>query len=467
MKNLYRSLLILAPVAITLSCTEEPEPIQKKVGIDFTIFSDDQLVQDLPPDSRLLVNIQSPDGGDVMDYKEVTFSSTAHGYSTAPLDLGFGNYTISDFIIVNGDDDILYAAPHTGGSLETAVASPLAVSFSIEQPDASTPLSLRLVDVRKHKPSDFGFDSFKRPGKRINVVVSLQDYPKPVSADAFLLNGSDTISHYKLGPRVNAVRLPAKIHDDTRLVITRDGYVGADYKIADLDLSRESTLKVVLAPAFTFLAHVDQSASLTFDFALGGPDGSTVSVDWGDGAEAESFQLTPYQVNLTHDYASAGNHRVTITGDLDKVISFYSFYGQGMMDAVNFDHLTALEEIRFGLTRSPKVIDLRQNKNLKFALLSGLSDMQSLLLPKDHMISEISLEGPSRLSTKAIDAVIKNIYDNAVKKNIMNGSMGLSASWYQEEGDLSMVGPPSAAGHAMLSQLRNDYGWSVSPSGNL
>jgi hypothetical protein len=465
MKNLYRSLLILLPVIVVVSCTEEPEAIQKKVGIDFTIFSDDQRVQELPPDSRLLVNIQSPDGDDVMDYKEVAFNSTAQGYSTAPLDLGFGNYIINDFIIVNENDDILYATPHTGGTLETAVASPLAVSFSLAQANAPAALSLRLLDVRRHKPSDFGFDSFRRPGKRFNVVVSLEDNPKPVAAEAFLLNGGDTISHYKLAPKVNSLRLPAKMHENARLVITRDGYAGADYKIADLDLSRESTLKVVLAPAFTFLAHVDQSASLTFDVALGGPDGSTVSVDWGDGA-AESCQLTPYQVNLTHDYASAGNHRVTITGDLDKVTSFYSFYGQGMMDAVNFDHLTALEEIRFGLTRSPKVIDLRQNKNLKFALLSGLTDMQSLLLPKDHMISDLALDGANRLSTKAVDAVIKNIYDNAVKKNIMNGSLALAASWYQEEGDLSMVGPPSAAGHAMLSQLRNDYGWSVAPGVN-
>ncbi len=463
MKNIIQPLVILCLVVTTVGCTEDPDLIQKPVNINFTIFSDDQVINSLPSDSRLIVNIQSQNGKMVMDNQEVEFQLDENGFSTRPLDLGYGSYRITDFLIVNENDDIIFATPKAAGTLSGSVQHPLDYHFSLSSASTPAGLHLRLLDVRKHKPDDFGYASFKRPGRKLNVTVSVKGDSRSTSAEAFIVNGKDTISHYTLRAKTNQIRVPAQITENDRLVISKEAYASASYSLSELLQGSENNkpLRVVLTPAFTMLAFLDFSGSPMFEFYLGAPEGASVSIDWGEGS-TETVVLAG-DTYITHSYPSAGNYPVTITGDLDKITYFYSFYGQGMVDAINFQHLTALQEIRFGLTRGPRVLDLSHNTKLQFALLAGLSDMETLYLPQDHELRDLLVSGPNKITTAGIDAIIRNLYRNAANKNITNGSFGPSASWAQEEGDESLVGPPSADGMATLKLLKDNYGWSVYP----
>jgi hypothetical protein len=93
-----------------------------------------------------------------------------------------------------------------------------------------------------------------------------------------------------------------------------------------------------------------------------------LQVDWGDGTFT-AFQTKPEGSpwdELIHSYTEAGTFRISVTGELDKITSFTLLYETAVVDKINFQGLTELSSINFGITpRGPKVIDLRYNKKLE------------------------------------------------------------------------------------------------------
>lgn len=460
MKNLYPSLAFLTLALAHASCTEEPEPIQKNVRIGFTVLSETDVITSLPEDSRLVVNLQTQNGEAVIDDEEVRFRPGENRFYSAPLDLDFGNFQITDFMIVDQQDNILYAAPKEGATLATRVDHPLDYRFELSPASRGASPILRLLDVRKHDPRDFGYASFRRPRRDLSVVATLQDQLRPASAKAFILLNRDTIRTYDLRPKVNRITLPEAMNEDYRFVVAKAGYASVRYTLSELLAThRNKPVKAILNPAFTLKAFVDEG-SLMFDCYLGGPDGTSITVDWGD-ETTTSYDLVPLEVNVTHAYAQSGNYPITITGALETITSFYSFYGQGMFDAADFRHLRDLKEIRFGLSRSPVTLDLSHNTKLTSAMLVGLPNLRVLHLPKEHQLTYLGLDGPNHMSIENLDAVILNVYQNTVNKNLRNGLFEVAATWLRE--DDSLLGPPSAAGLNNLRTMQQSYGWTISP----
>lgn len=213
---------------------------------------------------------------------------------------------------------------------------------------------------------------------------------------------------------------------------------------------------------FTLVAYVDASSNPdhTFEFSTTGTSG-TIRIDWGDG-NSNGYTLAPSPIAVhTHTYTTSGNFLVLVTGDLERITSFYSFYGNGMIDAINIKHLYNLEEIRLGMTRGPALIDLSYNKKLKTVVMPNIQQLDSLILPTEHFINYIDISGPSNLSAASVDDVIDKVYQVAVQQNIINGYFRLSEHLNQPVGP--PIGPPSSASVTKLSELRNTYSWQITP----
>lgn len=457
-------LAMLSLIMIGQSCQDDREPFQPKLAIGFTALSSDhESITNLPSGSKLVLNIQSQSGEPVMEYQEVAFQLLNNEFVIDPLDLTFGKYTVTDFILVDENDDIIYAAPKDSGALRNTVDNPLQFSFTVA-PAIMHNIHFQLLEVRGHKPADFGYASFKKPVKsnrKLSVVVSLEGSGRATAAKASIILGGDTLKQYNLAPKMNQIALPPGLTKNHRLVITKSGYAPVRFTLEDLLVSyRNKALKVVLAPAFTLVAYLEDIYFNPFEFYLEGPDGTAITVDWGDG-KTEEYNFDGDESSFSHHYSESGMHPIVITGDIEKIIFFKCFYDQRITD-INFQHLTGLVEIRFGLTSSPGVVDLRDNSKLQFVMLPALNNMEALYLPKEHKIEYLSLDGDG-LSTAAVDAVINNLYENACSQNIMNGWMGLPAALYQPEEDESLIGPPSAEAIAKLRVLKENYGWAIYP----
>jgi len=373
--------------------------------------------------------------------------------------LPFGNYSITDFMIVNENDEIIYAVPKSSGSLASDVIQSLNRDFSYSPTALPVITDLRLLDVRNHKAEEFGYASFKRPGQGLNIMVNEKGSSKPTTGKASVVNGNTTIATYNLGAKMNHITIPPGITGDHKLVISKDGFAGPSFTISELLEEKSKILKAELEPALTMLAYSESWFEYSFDVT--GPAGSFITVAWGDGT-TETREFHPeYSTYFAHSYPADGNYNVTVTGDLDKITSFYSFYGNGPMDEVNFQHLTAMEDLRFGLSRSPTVLDLTHNTKLTSLTIGGLSNVETIILPESHRINSIWIGENTKMSTAALDAVVNNLYQNTVKHDTRNGWFGFDVTL--EDGSQGMVGPPSSDAIGKLQSMKNDYGWEISP----
>lgn len=200
-----------------------------------------------------------------------------------------------------------------------------------------------------------------------------------------------------------------------------------------------------------------------FSVSVGASSRANIQVSWGDGTDT-SYVMTDNLTYLDHTYSNTSQMpEILVTGDLTKIIYFQTEYGSGTFADIDFKPLTNLQEVQIDLTSTPAEIDLSQNRSLTKLSIGAVPELQSILLPKRHNISIIGIDGPSGLNTQDVDAIIGNIYANAVAKNIKNGAFSVTSDWQNDEGDLTMLGPPSSFSIEKLRSLRDDYAWTIYP----
>jgi hypothetical protein len=443
-------------------CTDDAAQ-KDPVHLDFKI-SDNHVGTDLPSGTTLLVSMETSTGEPVYDLAEISFSRSEDGFSTTALDLKPGEYTVTEFMLVDQDRKILYTTPRGTTKLSGGISSP-ALNFRVSA-NAQTGIHAEMLNVENYTPADLGLSSFSLKNSIQVAVVNEEDNVKTF-ATAAILKDQDTVAYLNLFENKGRISFDGDPDEIYTLIISQAG--SAPYikqgKMNELVAQYSNRpLKVSLKTAFTMVADVAATdITQPFYFYIGGTEGE-ISVNWGDGT-IETYSLdTEYEFEVAHSYTIPQDYPIVITGDLKNIRYFYSFYGGSVFREISFKNLTNLIEIRYGLTNCPKVIDLSHNTKLQFAMLPHLADMETLILPRSHEISFIEIDGINQLNTEDIDRFVDNIYNNTVKKNITNGIIGMRGYWAQEEGDFTMVGPPSPAAMTKLLYLQNNYGWSVSPS---
>lgn len=427
-------------------------------------LSEDQNTAALPAETSLIISMESASGESVYSLENISFSKSGSGFTTEGLDVKPGNYVLTEFMLVDAQGKIMYTIPYSDSPLKDAVTAPLGINVTVT-PNSPGKVSTEVLNVAKRKPVDFGLASF-RTSNSFQVIVSEGGSGKSVAANAVILDGPDTVASMILPAKKSRISFDGKLDKTYKLVVTKEAcapYV-TDFTLGEWATAyRNKAVKILLAPAFTMTAQADANPEYPFYFYIGG-DQANLSINWGDG-EVETLTINdPLGQEITHDYASAGAYPITITGELDKIVHFYSFYGGSVFSDIQFRHLTNLKELLYGLTACPSTIDLSENTNLETAMLPGLRDLQTLILPETNSLKFLEVDGDNQLNTEDVDAIINNIYTNASSANRREGVLGLRASWAQAEDDMSMIGPPSAESLILLESLRNDYGWIVHPS---
>jgi hypothetical protein len=180
-----------------------------------------------------------------------------------------------------------------------------------------------------------------------------------------------------------------------------------------------------------------------------------ITVDWGDGSSEtivpEGSEASFWFVR-EHDYTKAKPHTITLSGDVDKIISITPDLppGVSLKKAVNFSGLENLP-VLWNLTTSSAInfgkLDFSENMFLRSIILQN-SAVQSLELPAEHNLTYIALNGAK--SHYDFDAIIESVYQTAVEENIVGGFLQ-----FTNYGTLS----PSSLEKA--ESLRTDYGWNV------
>jgi hypothetical protein len=455
-------LLLLGAIALQ-QCTDHGEAvtlekIQFNVGLADAGGADGRLKQDEVPDA-LLISLENSAGELVVDRERITLLRMGDGFITEPLELPPGSYRITDFMLVKGETQVLYATPRQGSLLSTVVKRALPYRFALSQNKVSN-IDMEVIDVRYHNPEDFGYEFF--PGNEPNVLdVGIFIQPDDhtfTDARAYLLEGTDTVKRYDLEAGINEISFAGDPLIARRFVVVKPGYdvVVKEFIYTELIAALNGQpWKIELVPSvFTLVPRYTH-----FEITLEGKPG-TLSVDWGDGS-TDTYTLSPTGVRLEHNYGSLGTYLVAITGDLEKIEYLYNTDFISAMNAIGLQSLSGLRKIRNGFTECPAIIDLSHNYKLESVVMPVALQLQKIILPENSIIRYLDVNGPNQMTAAAVDQLIDQVYAGVEANNTTNGTIYLYKT--QNVPDDGMLGPPSPDRMEKLIGLKHAYGWNVEP----
>lgn len=465
MKNILFWIGLVAMSTALQFCKNESSPValqkvQFTFGVHPTAPSGGRIETAEPV--ALLLSLENSIGDPVFTSKRIPLLHIGSNLMTDPIDLPPGTYTITDFLLVDDDNNVLYATPKAGSPLAAAVTHPLPYSFVVSNSEV-TNVDMEVVDVSQRIPEDFGYATFQINyinTLKVAVFVSVDGEVSMTTAEATLTQGSTTIGTYSLEARTNVIAFSGEPNMIYRLVVTKEGYrtYTKDFIFSELlDALHGEPLKVLLNQ-FTMLAVVDDN--LFFSCAVGGGASKTIEVAWGDGTHEEiAFPSDVEPTGLNHTYPAPGKYEISITGALETVWWFSAGFNLGKIDAIDFQALPNLRVMLINRNHGPETVDLSLNPELESVAVEGIPQLKHVILPATHHIFDMNINGPNQLSTDEVDAIIHSLLLSADRTR--PGMLRFDQSF--EEPTNLMVGPPSPVGIRDLTYLKVIGRWTLIP----
>jgi hypothetical protein len=458
----------LFAVALCLqSCNEQGVQLEKK-KVQFTLnpttTSNGRAGDiDLPENARARISVASSNGASVLSDHEISVLKVDNSYITDPVELLAGAYTVTDFMIVK-DSAALYATPKNGTELSTLVTHALPYKFSINENSAAN-VSMHVVDVRNEDPEKFGYASSKIKANALSIAVYEIKAGQTVltSATAELRQHKKIIKTFSLNAAVNTIT----IGGDHKAPYTLTVYTGESAKTQTFYLKKlkqeigKKPLSITLEPALvlTIESSVDEGNEYEeyFEFAMEGT--GAVNINWGDGEV--SAEMLPF--TTSHEY-TYGSYTAIITGNLSKITNLYGFsYGSIISAITGLTNLTSLKTYSPSWGAVPIKVDLSNCKKLetiniaKYGAPYESIDLRTdFKLPKQHYIKEFIFDAPSfdinreYISAEELEAMVANIYNNVIKRNIYNGKFFVNP--------VATIAPKT---QQKLDVLENKYNWDI------
>jgi hypothetical protein len=445
-KTIIFSAIIL--VMFLPGCNREEDPALEKVQFTFSATSSStsggRVAFGFPEGTTLLLSLEKSTGESVFTKRSIPVQQFGESSITEPLELSPGTYRITDFMIADKNGAIQYAVPKSGSPLAGIVVHSLPYSFTVSKNKVTT-IDMQVIDTDQHIPEDFGYVSFSVDAVSpfsLSVFTYKNGKASLTDAEVYFIHGTDTISRHKAGAKINVLPFPGDPTQTYDLVVIKSGYARFTRSFIYNDLQAElgnKPLIVNLVPAFTLTKYMQFNSNFKLDF-----DGhGEIVVDWGDGSIG-NFSIDDEEIS--HRYI-AGKYFITVTGEIDKIIGFSVYYDNGLTDDINFSQLENLQTVEMGLTQVPAIIDLSQNKKLTAVILVAIEPVKHVILPDDNHIRYVDIRS-NILKPATKDAIINNIYKNAVSHNIFGGYFSLDP-------------PLSAENTDKLRQLSDIYQWEI------
>jgi hypothetical protein len=157
---------ILTILLILLSGCEKEDPKPStslpkgEVSMSFDlveIFSNGRVLRDsLANVDELVLSIQNADDTPT-EYASSRIGIVANGQSlqSEAIELPIGEYKITEFYLVDSDDNTLFAIPVSGSKVADKISTPLPLSFNVSESN-STIVETEVLPTRGLDPSDFG-----------------------------------------------------------------------------------------------------------------------------------------------------------------------------------------------------------------------------------------------------------------------------------------------------------------------
>jgi hypothetical protein len=234
---LVRAALLLLVVCVCVRCSSEDEQVAKKDTIPFSFTLSSEMVNDggrvagLNDVVAALITLTNTTGDQIiLDKKEVKIYQYGGAYVTESVPLKPARYNVTEFMLIDADQNVIYATPVKGSLLAKDVTKPLPINFVVSK-DAVKDIEMQVVSADGVAPGNFGYAAFG-----IKLMMSFQ--LSTVLAD----NGSVGLTDALLTIReAGELRHPAWVVHTQPLEAKTNKvlFSGDDEKLYTLDISKE------------------------------------------------------------------------------------------------------------------------------------------------------------------------------------------------------------------------------------
>ena len=448
MKN-YIRVILLALVALSVwRCADDQPENAAPQKVQFTVHTVEPFKSNngrtldayLPSGTKLLISVEKDNGEPALDQERVELFKVGDGYVSGPIALMPGTYSVTDFMLVLGDS-VLYLTPKAGSPRAGEVSHPLPYSFTVSS-DALLTLDAEVIHAEGSSPEEFGYTAFnigingtRGPIFQIAAFAAGDSGVTLTEADAYIMNGLDTLDHLALEPKTNTWSFDLDTTADYTLVVGRHGTMRYSRPFNYTKLKEEldgKPLNVTLTPAVTFTVTYQQGVGeglLFYSQLFCGPDEEKYGhayVDWGDNTGIQDYLIGGkfYPGSMEHTYAQNGTYFISIKGDLDMFL--------------NFSIMTDVTEMDLSALSGMASFDLVHAHSLRYLRLSRTAKIQHLSLQN------------SAFTTGGISAVIDDLHAGAILNDTYGGSF-----------DYSNVAPATRTANAQLLWLAAGMDWKI------
>ena len=248
----YRFVLsFIAVFALTfmISCEDEPaKPAEGKIEFAFDSETGGRQFAEA---KSVLVTIKDNNGVIVYDRKKLSLFQFSGEYLSEPIALKIGNYTLTEYIVLDNNDNAVYATPVEGSPLADLVDDPLPISIAVTK-DQTTKVTPQVVKVEGHTGVDFGYATFSLDEVvTFNFKLGVHAYNATsqnfelTTSTIKITSGSDVQVDRSLSAQTHTLTLIDNLMNYT-VVITKAGYTTYTRTFALADLKAFGTTPLVV-----------------------------------------------------------------------------------------------------------------------------------------------------------------------------------------------------------------------------
>ncbi len=243
-KILTITLFLLLLAGLFNSCKESPnDATPKESKVEFVFSS--SLVKSTSEQglTNIVITVEDLQGNTILNSEKIEIYHMNDRYISEPVALIASEYKLSRFLVLNGENDVVYATPKEGSDKAHLVENPLPVNFLVSE-DSMTLVTPEVVPVANSTPEEFGYVSFSfdiADSFKILMGAAILDTTSHnyILTDAYIDIVSDTTLVYQgeLNPYssninpldydslnlVNEILLPEEYEEFT-IIVTKWGY---------------------------------------------------------------------------------------------------------------------------------------------------------------------------------------------------------------------------------------------------
>jgi hypothetical protein len=220
-KSLRPWALLTILFLFVISCENE-EPSVKKGTLSFSFDANSassngrKAAQD--DVKSLLVTIENTSGVKVYDRKQITLYSFGAEFISEPIELPSGDYRLTEFFVLNADNEVTYATPLEGSKLAHLVDDPLPIEFTIIR-DQTAKVTPQVVAIDEFSNAeDFGYTTFS-----FDIVKTISFQVAVFVYDTLTANFELTTSHLSITADDQSL-FNQDLPDSTSKIVVKDGY---------------------------------------------------------------------------------------------------------------------------------------------------------------------------------------------------------------------------------------------------